>query len=92
MDLPGILALLVAPLFAAFLFGVVGVGIRLAIARLMPDCWLKRQILAERFKTKYSRANGRIAEEAARHPRGYRDVIDRIRQSRLHNQRGMPWN
>ena len=51
------------PLFAAFLFGVIGVGIRLLIARNMPPCWLKDQLLAERFKTPYSAANGRIAHE-----------------------------
>ena len=53
------------PLFAAFLFGVIGVGIRLFIARNMPPCWLKDQLLAERFKTPYSAANGRIAHEVS---------------------------
>jgi hypothetical protein len=48
------------------LFGVIGVGLRLAIARYMPDCWLKRQLLLERIKTKYSAANGRIAQEASK--------------------------
>jgi hypothetical protein len=75
MDWPQILGVALGPLFAVFLFGVVGVGIRLAIARYMPDCWLKRQILAERIKSQYSRANSRIAEEAAAHPRGWRHFI-----------------
>jgi len=54
------------PLLAAFLFGVIGVGIRLFIARNMPPCWLKDQLLAERFKTPYSAANGRIAHEVSK--------------------------
>ena len=62
-----------APLAAAVLFGVIGGGLRLAIARYMPDCWLKRQLLIERIKTRYSAANGRISQEAAAHPNGWRD-------------------
>lgn len=69
MSTYALLGMLLAPLGAMLLFGVIGVGIRLAIARYMPDCWLKRQLLTERFKTQYSRANGRIAEEAARYTR-----------------------
>lgn len=68
MDIYSVIGIALAPLAAALLFGVIGGGIRLAIARYMPDCWLKRQLLAERIKTQYSRANRRIAEEAAAHP------------------------
>jgi len=75
MDIYSVIGIALAPLAAALLFGVIGGGIRLAIARYMPDCWLKRQLLAERFKTQYSRANRRIAEEAAAHPRGWRDCM-----------------
>lgn len=59
------------PLFAMILFGVIALGIKLAIARYMPDCWLKRQLLAERIGTKYSAANGRIIQEAARYTRNH---------------------
>lgn len=54
------------PLLALFLFGFVALGIKLAIARYMPECWLKRQLLAERIKTAYSASNRRILEESAR--------------------------
>lgn len=77
MDIYSIFGIALAPLAAALLFGVIGGGIRLAIARYMPDCWLKRQLLAERIKTQYSAANRRIAEEAARHPRGWRGFFGR---------------
>ena len=77
MDISSAAAVVVAPLFAAFIFGVVGGGLRLAIARYMPESWLKRQLLAERIKTQYSAANARIAQEAAAHPRGWRDCIRR---------------
>lgn len=66
MDIYSIIGLALGPLCAAFLFGVIGVGLRLSIARYMQDGWLKRQLLAERIKTQYSAANRRIAEEAAR--------------------------
>ena len=66
MNMSALLGAAFGPLFAVFLFGVVGVGIRLFIARNMPPCWLKDQLLAERFKTPYSAANGRIAEEASK--------------------------
>lgn len=77
MDVYSVLAVAAAPLAGAILFGVIGGGIRLAIARYMPNCWLKRQLLVERFKSQSSRANARIAEEAARHPNGWRDCIKR---------------
>lgn len=75
MDLLGILGVAAAPLVAALLFGVIGSGIRLAIARYMQDGWLKRQILAERFKSQSSRATAAIAAEAAKHPNGWRGFI-----------------
>jgi len=73
MTIYNTLGAFLAPLAAAILFGVIGVGFRLFIARHMPDCWLKKQLLAERIKTKYSAANWRIAQEAAAHPNGWRD-------------------
>jgi hypothetical protein len=57
------LGIFFGPLFALILFGVIGLAIRLAIARYMPDGWLKRQLLTERFKSQYSAANGKIASE-----------------------------
>lgn len=75
MDIYSVIGVLLAPIAAAILFGVIGGGIRLAIARFIPDCWLKRQILAERIKTRYSRANDRIAQESATHPNGWRDCL-----------------
>jgi hypothetical protein len=64
MDIYAILGVFFAPLFAAFLFGVLGAGIRLAIAKYIPECWLKRQLLKERIKTRYSAANAKIEEHA----------------------------
>jgi len=64
MDAYTLIGIALGPLLAAFLFGVVGAGIRLAIARYMPDCWIKRQLLAERIKTRYSAANERIEHHA----------------------------
>lgn len=75
MDIYSVIGLTLGPLAAALLFGVIGGGIRLAIARYMPECWLKRQLLIERIKTQYSAANRRIAEESAAHPRGWRDCL-----------------
>lgn len=72
-----ILGVALAPLMGALLFGVIGGGLRLAISRYMRDGWLKRQLLAERFKSQSSLANARISEEAARHPNGWRDCIKR---------------
>ena len=64
MDIYSVLGLFFAPLLAAFLFGVLGAGIRLAIAKYLPESWLKRQLLKERIKTRYSAANQRIEEHA----------------------------
>lgn len=77
MDIYSIIGIALAPLAAAFLFGVIGGGLRLAIARYMPECWIKRQLLAERIKTKYSSANWRIAQEAAIHQDGWRHFLNR---------------
>ena len=77
MSTSAVLGILFAPLAAILLFGVLGAGLRLAIARYMPDCWLKRQLLVERFQTQYSRANRRIAEEAARHTREHSNGLRR---------------
>jgi hypothetical protein len=75
MDIYSLAAVAVAPLFAAVVFGMIGGGIRLSIARYMPDCWLKRQLLKERMRTQYSKANARIEQEALLHPRGWRHFI-----------------
>lgn len=64
MDIYALLGIFFAPLLAAFLFGVLGAGIRLAIAKYVPDSWIKRQLLKERIKTRYSAANDRIEAHA----------------------------
>ena len=75
MDIYSVIGIALAPLGAFILFGVIGLGVRLAIARYMPECWLKRQLLAERIKTKYSSANAKIEEQARTHPKGWRHFI-----------------
>ena len=77
MDIYSVIGIAIAPFVAALLFGVIGGGVRLAIARYLPDGIVKRHLLAERFKSKYSAANGRIAEQAAAHPQGWRHFIKR---------------
>lgn len=74
-----ILGALATPLGALIIFGGIALPIKWAIATLMPDCWLKRQILVERCRSKCSESNRCVLEQAARHPRGYRDLIRRIR-------------
>ena len=69
-----ILGVFAAPLGALIIFGGIALPIKWAIATLMPDCWLKRQILVERCSSKCSESTRRVLEQAARHPRGYRDV------------------
>ena len=64
-SLPRLLGVLFAPLMSLFLFGIVALGIKWIIATRMPDCWLKRQLLAERFKSKYSASNRRVLEKAS---------------------------
>lgn len=64
------LGMLLGPLAALLLFGVVALGIKWLIATHMPDCWLKRQLLRERIRSKYSESNRRVLEQAVRHPRG----------------------
>ena len=66
MSTPALIGAALGPLFALLIFGVFALAVKLAIARYMPDCWIKRQLLAERFKTKYSAANRRIAQEASK--------------------------
>jgi hypothetical protein len=61
---------LLGPLFAMIVFGVIALGIKLAIARYLPDCWLKRALLKERIRSGYSESNRRVLDEAARHPGG----------------------
>ena len=57
-----------APFVSLLLFGVVAVAIKLLIAR-MPPCWLRDQLLRERFKSGYSAANRRILEKCVRDSR-----------------------
>ncbi len=57
---------LLAPLGSLILFGGIALGIKWLIATYMPDGWLKREILKERFPSKYSESNRRILEQAAR--------------------------
>ena len=72
MDKYTVIGVALTPLASAIIFGVIGGGIRLAIARYMPECWLKRQLLKERIKSHYSRANARIEEQAKLHPKGWK--------------------
>ena len=58
------------PIFSLLLFGVFALGIKWLIATYMVDGRLKRALLAERIKSKYSHSNWRILRQAARHPRG----------------------
>ena len=58
-----------APLFALIIFGGIALPIKWVIANYMPDCWLKKQLLAERLQSKCSTANRRILEQAARYTR-----------------------
>ena len=62
--------LFLGPLASLILFGLVALGIKWTIATYMPDCRLKRALLAERVKSKYSASNRRVLEQAVRHPRG----------------------
>ena len=57
------------PIAALILFGVIALALKLCIARYMPDCWLKRQLLAERIKSAYSASNRRVLEQAAAYTR-----------------------
>lgn len=57
------------PIAGLILFGVIALAVKLCIARYMPDCWLKRQLLAERIKSTYSASNRRVLEQAAAYSR-----------------------
>lgn len=57
---------LLAPLGSLLLFGGIGLGIKWLIATRMPDCWLRRELLRERFPSKYSASNRRVLDRAAR--------------------------
>jgi len=65
MELPRLLGGLAAPLVSLILFGGLALGIKWIIATRMPDCWLKRQLLAERIKSKYSASNRRVLQKAS---------------------------
>lgn len=64
------IAALLGPLFSLIVFGVIALGIKWLIATYLPDSWLKREILRERIRSKYSASNRRVLEQASRHPRG----------------------
>jgi hypothetical protein len=64
-------AVILAPL-AALGLAALALAIKLAIARYMPDCWLKRALLKERVRSAYSESNRRVIEEAARRSLGKR--------------------
>jgi len=72
MSTASLLGVAFGPIFALIIFGVIALGIKLAIALYMPDCWLKRQLLKERIKTRYSDGNKKVLEQAARHTEGWR--------------------
>ena len=69
MDLPQILGVLFAPVAALAIFGGIALPIKWLIANRMPDCWLKEQLLVERWNSKCSTANRRILEQAASYTR-----------------------
>ena len=68
---------LLAPVGALIIFGGIALPIKWAVATLMKDGWLKRQILVERFESKCSESNRRVLKQAASHPNGWRDCINR---------------
>ena len=70
MDKYAVIGIALAPVGSLLLFGVIGLGIKWLIATYMPDCWLKRELLRERIKSKYSASNRRVLDQAVRHPRG----------------------
>lgn len=55
---------LFAPFAALIIFGGIALPIKWLIANYMPECWLKRQLLAERLKSKCSESNRRILEQS----------------------------
>jgi len=66
---------LLAPVGALIIFGGIALPIKWAVATLMPECWLKRQILKERCTSKCSQSNLRVLEQAKRHPLGWRHFV-----------------
>lgn len=56
---------ILAPFGALIIFGGIALPIKMAIARWMPDGWLKRNLLAERWNSRCSRSNGRVLAQAA---------------------------
>ena len=66
---------LLAPVGALIIFGGIALPIKWAIATMMPDCWLKRQILVERFKSRCSASNRVVIAQSERHPNGWRDLF-----------------
>ena len=57
---------LLGPLVSLILFGVIALGIKWLIATYMPDCWLKRELLRERIRSKYSESNRRVIAQSVR--------------------------
>lgn len=62
---------LLGPLGSLVLFGGIALGLKWLIATHMPDCWLKTQLLRERFQSKYSASNRRVLEQAVRRSRSH---------------------
>ena len=60
---------LFAPVAALIIFGGIALPIKLLIANHMPDGWLKRHLLRERWNSKCSSSNRRVLEQAARYTR-----------------------
>lgn len=65
------LGIFFSPVAALIIFGGICLSLKWIIATYMPDCWFKRQLLAERWHSKCSSSNRRVIEQAARHP-GYK--------------------
>lgn len=58
--------ILLGPLGSLILFGVFGLGIKWLIATYLPNGWLRRELLRERFASKYSASNRRVLQQAIR--------------------------
>lgn len=67
--------ILLAPLGALIIFGGIALPIKWLIASFMPDCWLKKNLLAERWHSKCSSANRRVLEQAARYTRNHSNRV-----------------
>lgn len=66
---------ILAPIGALIIFDGIAFAVKLAIATLIPDCWIKRQILKERMSSNCSKNNKTVLDQAERHHKGWRDLF-----------------